>query len=84
MILSSISAATPLSGMTIYSATKAFDTYISEGLHHEVKDKMDVMSYQPGFVDTNMCIYGNEWRDPFSWLSPDQAAKYCFRDLGYQ
>jgi len=41
-------------GFTVYSATKVFDSYIAEALNYEFKGKVDVLSYRPASVDSNM------------------------------
>ena len=45
-----------------------------------MKDKVDVMTYKPGCVDTNInpaSVYGK-------FITTELAAKMCFRDLGHQ
>lgn len=41
-------------GILVYSAVKSFVTFLAEGLHYELKNKVDVMSYAPGYVSTNL------------------------------
>ena len=66
-------------GSVTYGCTKSFVTYLCEGLGYEVKDKIDVMSYNPGFVTTKL----SKKRDtgPVT-ISEARAAEVCFRDLG--
>ena len=54
IFISSVSADTPLPCILTYSATKSFCTYMGEGLNFEFKDTIDVISYRPASVDTNM------------------------------
>jgi len=68
-------------GLTMYCSTKVFTTYIAECLNFEWKGKVDVMSYRPASVDTNM--NPNKKNEP-GFILPERAAETCFRDLGYQ
>ena len=83
IFVSSIAAAIPLPGYLTYSATKTFATYIGEGLYYELQDTVDVISFRPGNVDTNMNPYDDEKNKGGDYISPAYAASYCFRDLGY-
>jgi len=67
-------------GLTMYCASKTFTTYIAECLNFEWKDRVDVISYRPASVDTNM--NPNDKKEP-GFILPDRAAETCFRDLGY-
>ena len=51
--LSSFTAVRPFPYISLYSATKAFDHYVTEGLSYEYKDNIDVLSFQPATVITN-------------------------------
>lgn len=63
----------------MYCASKVFTTYLGECLNFEWKDKVDVLSYRPGNVDTNMNPdkYGQK-----DFIFPERSAFTCFRDLG--
>jgi short-subunit dehydrogenase len=51
---SSVSGLMPMPGLSTYSATKAFIRYMSESLKVELKNRIDVLNYAPGHVDTKM------------------------------
>lgn len=80
VILSSVASHAPPAGFTAYCATKIFDSFIAEGLNYELKDSVDVLSYKPAGVNTNMLI--DEAKD-CTMITPETAANTCFRDLGY-
>lgn len=42
----------PVAGCLAYSAGKGFDDFMARGLHVEFKDKVDVISYNAGMVNT--------------------------------
>ena len=44
----------PMSGILPYNMSKSFSSFLAEGLNIELKDKIDVMSYQPGEVQTKL------------------------------
>ena len=50
VVTSSIAALQPLAGRVVYCAVKSLVTYLSNALFYEVGDKIDVLSYNPGFV----------------------------------
>jgi short-subunit dehydrogenase len=45
-----------MSGILPYSMSKSFSSYLAQGLNVELKDKVDVMSYQPGEVQTKLIV----------------------------
>jgi len=54
-VTSSLAATMPVCGVLTYSASKAFASFISQGLNFELKDKkIDVMDYQAGNVATKL------------------------------
>ena len=53
-ITSSVAADYPIGGSITYCATKRFVTDLAIGLNYELKDKIDVISYNPGFVATKL------------------------------
>ena len=77
--MSSIASHRPISGSTAYCAAKTFSSYIAEGLFHELKGKVDVISYQPAGVATKM---SGETKANAITVSAEGAASDCFRDLG--
>ena len=44
----------PAGFVQLYSATKAFDDYLSRSLHFEYSDKIDILSLRPNHVSTNL------------------------------
>ena len=78
---SSIAADGPIPGSITYSSSKTFTTYLGEGLYYELLGKVDVLSYRPGNVDTNMNPNNFNGKD---FISPSKAASVCLRDLGYE
>lgn len=81
IVTSSGLGARPVSGTITYSATKSFASFIAEGLNHELKEKIDFLSYQAGEVTTKML---NRFKTDARTISTDRAAQVCFRDLGYE
>ena len=87
VFVSSISADTNMPGLTLYSASKVFTSYMGEALAYEFKDTVDVISFRPASVDTNM--NPNQKRGVKTsdlnpdYISPQRAAFCCFRDLGH-
>ena len=68
--------------LATYSATKAFASYIAQGLSFELRDQIDVFAYCPGFVSTKLLMRGEENATPWT-PSASSAASACFRDIGY-
>ena len=68
-------------GVAMYSASKVFNTYMAEALNFEWKDKVDVLSYRAGCVDTN--LNPNKGIFP-GYITTERAATCCLRDLGLQ
>lgn len=54
IITSSISAVYPYAGTLTYAASKAFASAIGKGLHHEFRNKIDVLVYHAANVRTKM------------------------------
>ena len=79
IFVSSISAIRPMPGVALYSSSKIYTSYLAEALAYELKDTVDVISYRPGEVDTNMNP-NNSGRQGF--ISAERAVTVCFRDLG--
>ena len=91
IVTSSRSETMPLVGHLIYSSTKKFVSYLAEGLNYEVRDKVDVMTFCPAFVETKFLKAGTAdiKKDPLSRImnhaiTPDRAAEVCFRDIGIE
>jgi len=75
--------------MAIYGATKAFVRNLGEGVHYEVRDKIDVLSWQAAGVRTKITAdvmlkddMEKMHADPF-YIDPDIAVECAFRDLGH-
>lgn len=54
MITSSCGGIKVVPGMTTYCAAKSFASFLGEGLHYELKEKIDVMAWCPNVVETKM------------------------------
>lgn len=50
-------------------------------MHYELKDKIDVMAYEPGYVATNLINMKNSDAS-FFFITTESAANTAFRDLG--
>ena len=85
IITSSQVGLAPTAGTIAYSCGKAFDHYLALGLGVEFAGKVDVISYNPGGVNTPF-LRDDELRKEIQaiMISPELAASTCFRDLGYQ
>ena len=46
--------AVPIPGNITYSASKSFSSFLAQGLNFELKDKIDVISFELGRTDTKM------------------------------
>ena len=79
VITSSVAADYPIPGGITYSCAKRYVTDLAIGLNYELKDKIDVMSYNPGFVATKLTKLRNS---DIKTITSERAAAVCFRDLG--
>ena len=79
IITSSIASTFPMAGHITYCASKSFASYMGAGLNYELKRKVDVMSYEPGEVETKMIGYQ---KPGLRIISSARAAEVCLRDLG--
>ena len=70
--------ATPYAAM--YTATKAFDDFLSRCLSIEYRNKIDLLSFRPGSV-TSQLTFGRK-KDLFVTISPEECAEGCLKDLG--
>jgi len=77
-ITASVAADYPIPGSISYSAAKRFVTDLAVGLNYELKDQIDVISYNPGFVATKL----NSNKPDYQTLSADEAAGVFLRDFG--
>jgi 17beta-estradiol 17-dehydrogenase / very-long-chain 3-oxoacyl-CoA reductase len=69
----------PAAGMITYSASKAFASFLGQGLNYELKDSIDVMSFECGETGTKLL---RRRADNYRILSPQQVTKASVRDLG--
>lgn len=88
VITGSIASFMCLPGMTTYCATKAFDHFLAHGLNLELDGKVDVLSYVPGPVNSNIIrseAGRKEMKDGkvAGMISCERAAETCLRDIGY-
>jgi len=71
IIISSLAGESPAPLSLTYSCTKSFATMLAEGLNFELQaHKIDVMSYNPGNVNTNLTLMQNN----NSSISAEEAA----------
>jgi len=64
-----------------YSAAKSFVSFLAIGLNYELKDKIDVMNYECGYVRTNM----NPIRPlNFFTITAQKAVQGCLANLGHE
>ena len=69
-------------GMAAYSATKGFVTLLAKSLYYEVKDSIDVLSFNPGLVSSNMIPLPAGSRNG-DVVSANEAVTDCLRNLGH-
>ena len=81
IVTSSTGYATPIFGVLTYSATKRFVTHLSQGLNIEFDGKIDVMSFNPGYVKTKLI---DDVKSQEGVLTCQKAVSKGFRDLGYE
>ena len=68
----------PMPGLGTYSATKAFATYLGQGLSYELRGKIDVEAFTCGLTDTNMTHnQAKSWR----MVDTKTACRGALRDL---
>ena len=75
----SFAGTSPIPYFGVYSATKAFNDYFSQGLSYEMKKKIDILSLLPMYVETKLSgqKLGQE-----GTVSVQQCVDGCLRDLG--
>lgn len=77
---SSVTACFPFPVLSTYAASKAFNDHFGKSLAYEVTDKVDVLSFKPLGVSSNM--YKNA--PSFKVLTPIEAANGALNSLGYE
>ena len=80
LVTSSGLASVPVPGIATYSAAKSFSSYIAEALHIELKDKIDVISFQCGEVHTKLLGAGQ--KKAFHIITTERATGGSLRDIG--
>ena len=70
-----------MAGCAVYSATKTFVSFLYQALYVELGDKIDVLDWKPGGVDTNLLEFGDV---NVRWIgvSPQSAVKAIWKDVG--
>ena len=85
--LSSTGAISPLSGLSVYTAGKSFDDLFTLDLNEEIRylvkheklQQIDILSLQPGYVDTNLA---KDFDSKPLVITPEQCAESALRVLG--
>ena len=75
----SIAAAFVSPSMSIYSGSKAFVDHFTKCLAYENPNKIDVLSYKPNMVETNLV----KIKSSFFVLTPTEAANSALDKLGW-
>ena len=71
----------PIPGFIAHSMAKSFAQFMGQGLSIELKDKIDVLTFECGQVATKQNINDHSI-NPFS-VNPERAVKGCLRDVGH-
>jgi len=69
----------PCPGAVPYSASKAFASFIGQGLSWELEEYCDILIYEPAVVASN---FRQDKRQSFFIISSEKAATCALRDLG--
>lgn len=77
---SSVAGSRPFPGNLTYSASKVFTTYLGRGLYWELKGKVDVLAWAPGYITTKMTM--NRPTDMLTTTDTQSANLAMMRDLG--
>ena len=64
--------------MATYAASKSYEAFLATALSYEVKEKIDVISYEPAYVHSQM-VKRKPGKD---CITKERAAEVVFRDLG--
>ena len=81
--VASIASLRPVPGLLTYSATKTFAHFMGKGANFELKDKVDVLSWQPGEIETKMLdSFVDHRAGKFGTISCETAVKHMFRQIG--
>lgn len=80
IMLASIAGIVPTPMFSHYSATKAWNRYLGEGLHEELsRDGVDVVSLCPGLTQSEFFDHANV--DPSNWPAPMRATIMSAQDV---
>lgn len=79
VITSSGLGSAPMPGILAYSCSKSFSSFLGEGLNWELKDKVDVLSWQCGEVSTKLL---GKSRKGFTVITTEKASKACLKSIG--
>lgn len=82
--MSSIAAEVPYPGNAIYSATKAYNDFLSRSLYGEYnyeKSNIDFLSVKPSYVESNMSQMSS---DGFDVITVKQHVDAVLKDLGHE
>lgn len=82
VVTSSTGSVSPVAGYLSYSASKSFSNYLGRGLFWELKGKVDVLSWCPGYISTKMT--NNKAVDSFTCTNTTDAIHAMYPDLGKQ
>jgi len=76
--VSSINGIRAFPYVCMYSASKAFNDFLSRTLSIEYRNRIDFLSLRPGYVTSQMTYR----KTGFDTISPEECAEGCLRDLG--
>jgi short-subunit dehydrogenase len=79
VMVSSTGAECPFPVVATYCASKSYASFLAQGVGMEIEDKIDLMSFEPAEVHTNIIAE----KPNMKVISADRAAETCFRDIGY-
>lgn len=84
VVVSSSAAIGPLPGFTTYCATKTFASFIARGLSFELKEKCDVLAWQPAGIKTKLAdeFMDKEPEVGGGIISCNTAVNDMFKQLG--
>ena len=78
--ISSVACLTPIPNFAVYSATKAFNDFLSRALQVEFSGKIDFLSVRPFGVSTNLA----KMKTSFTIISPRNCAESTLNQLVYE
>jgi short-subunit dehydrogenase len=78
IVVGSVAGSRAMAGQLCYSATKSFASIMGQCLHYECKDKIDVISWEPGYVATKL----SKMRPSMLCLPVLNAVQGILKDVG--